>query len=26
VLGYPTGKEIKLPKDWDALLEKGKRK
>jgi len=26
VLGYPTGKEIKLPKNWDTLLEQGKRK
>jgi hypothetical protein len=26
VLGYPTCKEIRLPKQWDALLEKGKRK
>jgi len=26
VLGYPTGKAIHLPKHWNALLEKGKRK
>ena len=25
VLGYPTGKEIRVPKDWDALLERARR-
>ena len=25
VLGYPTGKEIRLPERWDALLEQGRR-
>ena len=25
VLGYPTGKEIRLPKDWSALLERASR-
>ncbi len=26
VLGYPTGKAIRLPKNWDALREKERRK
>ena len=26
VLGYPTGKAIQLPKKWETLLEKGRRK
>ena len=26
VMGYPTGKAIRLPKNWDALLDTGRRK
>ena len=26
VLGYPTGKEIRLPKNWDATLQRARRK
>jgi hypothetical protein len=26
VLGYPTGKEIRLPSNWDAALERARRK
>ena len=26
VLGYPVGKQVRLPKNWVALLERGRRK
>ena len=25
VLGYPTGKEIRLPRNWDELLAKAQK-
>lgn len=24
-MGYPTGKKVQLPKDWDTLLEESKK-